>query len=789
MEQIVAFSHYRSMRFVARDIIPASLLLILPLVLFRESVTGAGVWIGNPDRLNSNFKSVLYYVREFSRDHMSAWAEHEMLGFDALSLPFTYPNPLIWIYGLFDPQSLWVVAGWIVIGLLVVAGLAAYLFLRVIKIAAMEAAIGAACYQLSSLTILKVSQNEMSFAVFIVIPIALTLIYKITIGNRVWIFLGLTVLTAAMLHFMFLQKVAYAMLLMFAYATWRSIGVRRWLPLLLLAGAVLIGTVLAAPRLIEVAMVFGEYVRETAWHKMDSFASIYEFQGIRPWDLLRWFDATIFGISPSDAVRLRHNINLTEGFLLSTSPLVPLLLLSSIVRSRRSMLSGGQHSGFFLSALLFTIMVLALKPLYFVVYLLFLRIDFMHTRILIAGLLPICALVAIILTQWRPAVVGRQEIFGGVLAALLLAGAIEIVASFAGEGSVLGLRGDALIRILLTAIVLVTLIRLRSLHREAIAYAIIGPLIAVQAFLAADLQVNGPQTRTHDRPFNLGDMYMGLPGAFRVPSEQQLASLHALVGEDRVAWICPQAMAGGFCAGYLSVAWSLRTVDGYYGLGVPRRLRLLPWDTAASLRTISFTEPTSLPWSLLGFLNVSKAIVVNTELYLNRTRDGKEFPIRRLVMIENRERVVPRAFLSRAAVPVNNAAEAVQKIFSDGKVADVVQQSYVEGLQTAMDFDTWGPVAINGRGDRLDVDVSGSSGRRLLVLNELYFPGWRAFVDGREVPILPANSVMRAILLPPHAKHVTLTFEPFARTTQALYIYLCGLILLLGTALTLTLRR
>jgi hypothetical protein len=191
----------------------------------------------------------------------------------------------------------------------------------------------------------------------------------------------------------------------------------------------------------------------------------------------------------------------------------------------------------------------------------------------------------------------------------------------------------------------------------------------------------------------------------------------------------------------------------------------------------------------LGFLNVSKAIVVSTEFYLNRTRDGKEFPVRRLTMIDNHEPVVPRAFLSRSAVPVNNAPEAVQKIFSDGKAADVVDRSYVEGLPTTMDFEAWGQVAIAGSGDRLEIDVSGTSGRRLLVINDLYFPGWHAFVDGREVPILPANSVMRSVLLPPEAKHVVMIFRPFARTTQALYFYLGGSVLLLSVALLLMFRR
>lgn len=49
-----------------------------------------------------------------------------------------------------------------------------------------------------------------------------------------------------------------------------------------------------------------------------------------------------------------------------------------------------------------------------------------------------------------------------------------------------------------------------------------------------------------------------------------------------------------------------------------------------------------------------------------------------------------------------------------------------------------------------------------LVLGEVYYPGWRAFVDGREVPILRANYVFRAIILPAGAREVRFVFAPRA---------------------------
>ena len=47
----------------------------------------------------------------------------------------------------------------------------------------------------------------------------------------------------------------------------------------------------------------------------------------------------------------------------------------------------------------------------------------------------------------------------------------------------------------------------------------------------------------------------------------------------------------------------------------------------------------------------------------------------------------------------------------------------------------------------------------LLVLSDTYYPGWRAYVDGRESGILRANHVFRAIEVPPAARHVTFRFQ------------------------------
>ncbi|HEX8965079.1 MAG TPA: YfhO family protein [Patescibacteria group bacterium] len=52
-----------------------------------------------------------------------------------------------------------------------------------------------------------------------------------------------------------------------------------------------------------------------------------------------------------------------------------------------------------------------------------------------------------------------------------------------------------------------------------------------------------------------------------------------------------------------------------------------------------------------------------------------------------------------------------------------------------------------------------SKGNKLLFLSDTYYPGWKAYIDNKETPILKADYAFRAILIPPGAHKVIFTFE------------------------------
>ncbi|MDP3046899.1 MAG: YfhO family protein, partial [Chloroflexota bacterium] len=63
--------------------------------------------------------------------------------------------------------------------------------------------------------------------------------------------------------------------------------------------------------------------------------------------------------------------------------------------------------------------------------------------------------------------------------------------------------------------------------------------------------------------------------------------------------------------------------------------------------------------------------------------------------------------------------------------------------------------------DRLRLDVQ-SSTQAMVVVSELYYPGWRATVDGTETPIYRADHALRAVMVPAGRHSVEMVFNPLS---------------------------
>ena len=102
--------------------------------------------------------------------------------------------------------------------------------------------------------------------------------------------------------------------------------------------------------------------------------------------------------------------------------------------------------------------------------------------------------------------------------------------------------------------------------------------------------------------------------------------------------------------------------------------------------------------------------------------------------------------------------DARAAVLLHGRAAEAALAALSNAGQTA--FEPYRPVPIASRtAHRLAVDVT-LDRPGILVLNEPFFPGWRALDGAREIPVLRANVLFRALVLTPGEHHLALEFAP-----------------------------
>ena len=125
---------------------------------------------------------------------------------------------------------------------------------------------------------------------------------------------------------------------------------------------------------------------------------------------------------------------------------------------------------------------------------------------------------------------------------------------------------------------------------------------------------------------------------------------------------------------------------------------------------------------------------------------------------ENRA-ALPRFFLVPNIVRAEDMADAVRQLgspsFDPAKVAVVEQGTaahFPDGADAAVRIVEFSPSQV-----RLQVE---STQPRYLVSSEVNYPGWRAFIDGQEVPISMTDVAFRGLPVPAGNHEVVFRFWP-----------------------------
>jgi hypothetical protein len=134
------------------------------------------------------------------------------------------------------------------------------------------------------------------------------------------------------------------------------------------------------------------------------------------------------------------------------------------------------------------------------------------------------------------------------------------------------------------------------------------------------------------------------------------------------------------------------------------------------------------------------------------------------VTIYENDGAYPRAFVVPEAVLAPDGPAAMARL-RDGPLdprRQVVVESSPDGGLGPFAATPPSSATIVAEGTAV-VDLRAESANGgFLVLTDPYYPGWRAYVDGVETPILRADYLFRAIALPPGSHEVRFVFVPLS---------------------------
>lgn len=205
-----------------------------------------------------------------------------------------------------------------------------------------------------------------------------------------------------------------------------------------------------------------------------------------------------------------------------------------------------------------------------------------------------------------------------------------------------------------------------------------------------------------------------------------------------------------------ALVYGLRDVRSYDGVGIREYADLLDVGfhyTGGTHQLVNAATP-----RLIDLLNI-KYILTPPEIDLSPDRfqlllDG---PTR----VYLNQRVQPRAFLVDGQVNLrgNDARRAMRDTVDLRRVA-VLDSPLDVALQPERAISDLGRATLLRYEDEVVSVTTRAEGRRLLVLTDVYYPGWIATIDGVEVPIHRADYAFRAVSVPPGEHLVEFRYRP-----------------------------
>ena len=207
------------------------------------------------------------------------------------------------------------------------------------------------------------------------------------------------------------------------------------------------------------------------------------------------------------------------------------------------------------------------------------------------------------------------------------------------------------------------------------------------------------------------------------------------------------------------VSYHHKTVGGYSPAKLQRYQDLIDFHIAPEMSRVASDINAVIPTArtvadLEGGLKYYPVLAMLNTKYI--VIDGNSYPLTYDYRLDNawfveRSRTAPTADAEMAALgEIDPAREAV--IF-DAQAAEGTAAEYPGAAEGSIVLKEYSP-------NRLSYDVTAAA-KGLAVFSEIYYPaGWKAYIDGEEVPILRADYTLRALLIDEGSHEVEFVYDP-----------------------------
>jgi hypothetical protein len=197
-----------------------------------------------------------------------------------------------------------------------------------------------------------------------------------------------------------------------------------------------------------------------------------------------------------------------------------------------------------------------------------------------------------------------------------------------------------------------------------------------------------------------------------------------------------------------------KSIGGYHAAKLRRYQEMIEYHISPEINAL-FKEVSDASGDITKVDPTKFSVInmLNTRYFIIPLQGGKTVPLKNPYTFGN-------AWFVKDVKYVENANQEIESIKGvDLQKSAIVDKKFAEAIKP-VDVDPMSTIKlISYEPNKLEYDVDSKTGGAV-VFSEIYYPGWKSFIDGKEVAHGRANYILRAMNVPSGKHTITFTFDP-----------------------------